>query len=84
MKLEIAGIRRGSQYSPNHVGNDAAIFNLTVEHLKKRGCSVKEYTESEFLHSGIKEDIIFDMVRDKHAIQKLKEEIGRASCRERV
>ena len=74
MKLEIAGVRRGSQYSPNHVGNDAAIFNLTVEHLKKKGCLVKEYTESEFLQSEIKEDIIFDMVRDKNAIQKLKEE----------
>ncbi len=74
MVLEIAGIRRGSQYSPNHVGNDAAIFNLTVEYLKREGCQVKEYTEQEFLQSEIKEDIIFDMVRDKDAIQKLKEE----------
>ncbi len=74
MVLEIAGIRRGSQYSPNHVGNDAAIFNLTVECLKRKGCLVNEYTEQEFLQSEIKEDIIFDMVRDKEAIQKLKQE----------
>lgn len=72
--LKIAGIRRGSQYSPNHVGNDAAIFNLTVEHLKRKGCLVKEYTEQEFLKSDIKEGIIFDMVRDKDAIRKLKQE----------
>ncbi len=74
MILEIAGIRRGSQYSPNHVGNDAAIFNLTVEHLKRKGCLVKEYTEQEFLQSEIKEDIIFDMARDKDVILKLKVE----------
>ncbi|GHU90520.1 hypothetical protein FACS1894155_08990 [Bacteroidia bacterium] len=74
MKLKIAGIRRGSQYSPNHVGNDAAIFNLTVEHLKRKGCLVKEYTEQEFLKFDIKEGIIFDMVRDKDAILKLKQE----------
>ncbi|MDR3060615.1 MAG: hypothetical protein LBU57_00695 [Dysgonamonadaceae bacterium] len=72
--LEIAGIRRGSQYSPNHVGNDAAIFNLTVEHLKRKGCQVKEYTEQTFLKSDIKESIIFDMVRDKDAIRKLQQE----------
>jgi hypothetical protein len=74
MIIEVAGIRRGSQYSPNHVGNDTAIFNLTVGYLKRKGCLVKEYTEQEFLRSGIKEDIIFDMVRDKNAIRKLKEE----------
>lgn len=29
-KLTIAGIRRENQFSPNHIGNDAAIFSLTV------------------------------------------------------
>ncbi len=72
MRIEIAGIRRGSQFSPNHVGNDAAIFNLTVEHLKRKGCLVKEYSESEFMELEIREDIIFDMVRDKESIRKLK------------
>ncbi len=72
MKIEIAGIRRDSQYSPNHVGNDAAIFNLTVDCLKKKGCSVKEYSEIEFLESEVKEEVIFDMVRDKDAILKLQ------------
>ena len=28
-KLTLAGIRRGNQFSPNHIGNDAAIFALT-------------------------------------------------------
>ena len=74
MEIKIAGIRRGSQFSPNHIGNDAAIFNLTVEQLKKKNCSVKMYSESDFLNSEIEEKIIFDMARDKDVIQKLKEE----------
>ena len=36
--MTIAGIRRGNQFSPNHIGNDAAIFSLTAEHLGKLGC----------------------------------------------
>jgi hypothetical protein len=50
---KIAGIRRESQYSPNHVGNDAAIFNLVVEHLSELGNEVTEYSEQEFLQSTI-------------------------------
>lgn len=38
--MTIAGIRRGNQFSPNHIGNDAAIFSLTAEHLGKLGCKV--------------------------------------------
>ena len=39
-KLTLAGIRRGNQFSPNHIGNDAAIFALTAQHLRKLGCDV--------------------------------------------
>ena len=45
-KLTLAGIRRGNQFSPNHIGNDAAIFALTAQHLRKLGCDVNEYIES--------------------------------------
>ena len=41
-KLTLAGIRRGNQFSPNHIGNDAAIFALTAQHLRKLGCDVKQ------------------------------------------
>jgi hypothetical protein len=30
---------RAGAYSPNHIGNDAAIFNAAAEQLRKRGCS---------------------------------------------
>ena len=48
-KLTLAGIRRGNQFSPNHIGNDAAIFALTAQHLRKLGCDVNEYIESDLL-----------------------------------
>ena len=43
--IKIAGIMRAGAYSPNHIGNDAAILNLTSEQLRKRGCEVKIYSE---------------------------------------
>lgn len=71
--LTIAGIRRGNQFSPNHIGNDAAIFSLTAEHLRKRGCVVNEYIESDLLLGDPKENAIFNMVRDWKSIHKLQE-----------
>ena len=73
MKIKIAGVRRGNQYSPNHIGNDAAIFNETVRHLVNNNCEVIEYSEEEFQSSLIEEDVIFNMVRDLKSIQKLKQ-----------
>ena len=31
--ISIIGVSRGNEYSPNHVDNDAAIFNKVVEEL---------------------------------------------------
>ena len=69
----IGGIRRGSQFSPNHVGNDATIFSLTADHLRKRGYKVNEYTESDLLTKEIREDFLFTMARDWHSIRKLQQ-----------
>lgn len=75
----LAGIRRGNQFSPNHIGNDAAIFSLTVKHLQAYGCTVNEYTESDLIVQDLQENIIFNMVRDWNSIRKLQqmEEQGR-------
>ena len=59
-KLIIAGIRRGNQFSPNHIGNDAAIFSLAAEHLRKRGAVVNEYIESDLLLNDLKDKVIFN------------------------
>ncbi|MGM9759550.1 MAG: hypothetical protein ACI30I_05470 [Parabacteroides sp.] len=71
-KLTIAGIRRGNQFSPNHVGNDAAIFALTADHLRKLGCVVNEYVETDLLLRDPQEKAIFNMVRDWRSIHKLQ------------
>ena len=46
-EIKIAGIMRAGVYSPNHVGNDAAILNLTAEQLRKRGYEVRIYSEEQ-------------------------------------
>lgn len=72
--LKIVGIRRGTQYSPNHIGNDSAIFNLVAEHLMKSGYEIAEYLEQDFLEaSSFDAEIIFNMVRDKKSVKKLQQ-----------
>ena len=64
---------RAGAYSPNHIGNDAAIFNATVEQLRKRGCEVNLYSEEEFRNGPVAEDIIVNMCRERGSIAKLQE-----------
>jgi hypothetical protein len=72
--IEFAGIKRSIQFSPNHTGNDGAIFKLTSQELNKLGCTVKEYTENEFLHMGdVEEDHVFTMARSKQAVHLLQQ-----------
>ncbi len=71
--FKMAGISRANQYSPNHIGNDAAIFNATVQHLEAAGCEVVLYTEDEFLQQDVKEMILFNMARNKEVIAKLQQ-----------
>ena len=70
--FSIVGVSRGNEYSPNHVDNDAAIFNKVVEELRRMGCQVEAYAEQDFVARGIKADIIFDMARDVATIARLK------------
>lgn len=70
--FSIVGVSRGNEYSPNHVDNDAAIFNKVAEELRRLGCKVEIYAEKEFVAGNIKADIIFDMARDRATIARLK------------
>lgn len=63
---------RAGAYSPNHIGNDAAIFNAAVEQLRKRGCEVKVYSEDQFNSSEIEAPIILNMCREQASIAKLQ------------
>ena len=51
--INIAGIMRAGAYSPNHIGNDTAIFNAVAEQLRKRGCIVNTYSEEQFNNSDM-------------------------------
>lgn len=71
--MTIAGIKRQSLYSPNHVSNDALIFEQTTARLSEYGIQVNVY-EEEFLSTAeIKEDFIFSMAQGIKGIKKLLE-----------
>ena len=70
--FSIIGVSRGNEYSPNHVDNDAAIFNKVAEELRLLGCKVDIYAEKDFVARNVKADIIFDMARDRATIAHLK------------
>ena len=53
--ISIIGVSRGNEYSPNHVDNDAAIFNKVVEELGQLGCEVEVYAEKDFVERVSKE-----------------------------
>ena len=66
-----AGIRRGVHFSPNHIGNDKVIFDLTASHLRQMGHQVNEYGEDECL-GGINERYIFSMAREPQVARMLQ------------
>ncbi|MEG1563132.1 MAG: hypothetical protein RR365_05315 [Bacteroides sp.] len=70
--LTFAGIQRSSLFSPNHVGNDAAIFSATVQYLTDAGHTVNIYTEQEFLAAPLQEKFVFTMMRSKAAVRALQ------------
>lgn len=71
-EITIAGILRAGAYSPNHIGNDTAIFNAVADQLRKRGCLVNIYSEDQFNKNGVKEEIILNMCRERESIAQLQ------------
>ena len=71
--IKIAGVMRAGAYSPNHIGNDAAIFNATAEQLRKRGCIVNIYSEEQLCNSEVQEEVIINMCRERQSIIRLQE-----------
>ena len=72
-EITIAGIMRAGAYSPNHIGNDTAIFNAVAEHLRKRGCIVNVYSEEQLIAGNVTEDIIINMCREQKSIVLLQQ-----------
>lgn len=71
--IKIAGVMRAGAYSPNHIGNDAAIFNAVADQLRRRGCEVNVYSEERFRKEEIKEHVIVNMCRERESILKLQD-----------
>ena len=71
-EIKIAGVMRAGAYSPNHVGNDAAIFNAAADNLRKRGYVVNIYSEEQFQTSDIPEPVVLNMCRERESILKLQ------------
>ncbi len=72
-EIQIAGIMRAGAYSPNHIGNDAAIFNVVAEHLRKRGCIVNVYSEEQLAAGKVTENVIVNMCREQKSIALLQQ-----------
>ena len=70
--IKIAAIMRAAAYSPNHIGNDAAILNLTCEQLRKRGCEVKVYSEEQLIAGNVTEEYVINMCRDRRSLPILQ------------
>ena len=72
-EITIAGVMRAGAYSPNHIGNDTAIFNMTADELRKRGCLVNVYSEDQLNARGtLDEDFIMAMCREQDSIKLLQ------------
>ncbi|MDE6101335.1 MAG: hypothetical protein K2L46_04010 [Paramuribaculum sp.] len=71
--INIAGIMRAGAFSPNHIGNDAAIFNLVADQLRKRGCAVTTLSEEQLIAGQVKERIIVNMCREQRSIERLQQ-----------
>lgn len=71
-KIKLTGVKRQTKYSPNHIGNDSTIFNMTAECLEKMGYDVQLYSEGEFVVNEVQSKYIFNMARDKSTIKRLQ------------
>ena len=72
-KITLLGVKRGSIFSPNHIGNDEAIFNLTIAELEKLDYQITVCTEDEFLKmTTIDQECIFTMAREIDVVMKLQ------------
>ena len=69
--FKFAGIKRGKEYSPNHLENDSLIFNKTIEELENLNAKVCVYDEDLVSESLIKEKYIFNMIRGSVSLEKL-------------
>ena len=72
MSRRFAGIRRKTEFSPNHVENDLRIINMTADALRKRGGQVAIHDEGDLNANSVNADVIFSMAQGPRGINTLK------------
>jgi len=72
--MNIYGIMRKNDFSPNHVNNDAAIYIAVCKQLALKGINVESYSEDKFLElTAFDEQPILTMGRSKKLLVRLQE-----------
>ena len=72
-KPTITGIRRSSVFSPNHIGNDAAIFNGVADYIGEQGYPVTIRDERDLFSLSENPQRVFSMMREPDAIQRIQQ-----------
>jgi hypothetical protein len=80
--MNIIAISRGTRFSPNHVDNDAAIYNKVIEELLRMGHSVCSYSEDEFVEASLEglPELVVTMARDKQTLAILMDWEAKGVC----
>ena len=71
--MKILAISRGSVYSPNMAGNDAALFTAVIDELKAMGHEVNTLHEEEMMqHDYTPYERVMTMARDSYGLVMLE------------
>ncbi|RPH31236.1 hypothetical protein EHM92_09170 [bacterium] len=73
MKRRFAGVRRKTEFSPNHVGNDLRILSLTADALAARGHEADLFNEGEEIPGARNYDLIFSMAQGPEGNRLLRQ-----------
>jgi glutathione synthase/RimK-type ligase-like ATP-grasp enzyme len=72
MKPGFIGIRRKTEFSPNHVENDLLIINRTADNLRQMGADVTLIDEAELASASLDGTPVFSMVQGPAGTEALK------------
>lgn len=69
--MNLLGVSRGGEFSPNMQGSDEAIFRAVASGLTDAGFEVECCSETEYVTASFEADAIFTMARSAEALSKL-------------
>ena len=72
-KPTITGVQRSSVFSPNHIGNDASIFNGVTDYIREQGFPVININEQELITLSKNPERVYTMMRDLDAIKRMQQ-----------